>query len=241
MSETDLRVGVSLTTGWTSPRAPRPLDALAIAEVPDVEGWLGGLDFAGRLGLHGRTLTQLVEREPVRIIESDGDWARVAAQWQPTMDGDYPCWVPRAHLRASVDGDTDQPQPRIAADRAAILDSAFAFIGLTYLWGGTSPAGFDCSGLVHYCYRQAGVVVPRDADAQAAATTPVARGAEERGDLYFFGASIGAITHVGFVTAVEEMLHSPEDAHLPGAGAIEHTGLSDRLSNTVVHIGRFLQ
>lgn len=241
MTLTTHRVDVPVATGWTSPAAPRDEDAPATADAPDVAAWLAGLTVEGRLGLHDRTLTQLVEGEPVQVVEEAGEWVRVAALWQPTLEDapGYLCWVRRAHLREPRDDDPEQPGAQLPRDPRAILDLGHGFIGLPYLWGGTSPLGLDCSGLVHHVHRQAGVVVPRDADAQADATVEVARGSERPGDLYFFGRSRDRITHVGLVTAVGEMLHSPEDtADRPGAGTIEHTRLSPSLADSLVHVGR---
>jgi len=55
-----LRVGAPVATVWASPDAPRDLDAAAVADRPDQAAWLGGLSAEDRLGLHGRTLTQLL-------------------------------------------------------------------------------------------------------------------------------------------------------------------------------------
>jgi len=237
------RVAVPVATGWTSPAAPRDIDAQAVADQPDVEAWLASLVPETRLGLHGRTLTQLLEGEPVAVIEESGDWVRVMAGWQPEQGspGGYRCWVRRAHLRPATPGDLAAPVAQVPATRAAVLAEAFQHVGLPYLWGGTSPAGLDCSGLVHWSHRRAGVVVPRDAGDQARATEFVARGDEVAGDLYFFGEGMEHITHVGFVTAVGEMLHSPEDAEVPGGGTIVHEPLTERLRSTLVHVGRVLQ
>lgn len=238
-----LRVGVDVATMWTSPEAPREQDAAAVADVPDVAGWLGALTLEGRLGLHGRTLTQLLRDEPVEVLEEAGDWVKVVAPWQPDKADErgYPGWVRRAHLREPAEGDPDVPAAGSAADRISIMESGRDHLGLPYLWGGTSPAGLDCSGLVHHSYRRAGVVVPRDADVQQAAAAPVAIGEEQPGDLYFFGdPETGVITHVGFVTGERRMLHAPEDAGEPGAGVIEDVPLSDSLASRLLYVGRFL-
>ena len=110
------------------------------------------------------------------------------------------------------------------ADRIAVAAYAERFRDLVYLWGGTSPAGFDCSGLVHYSYRQAGVVVPRDSPDQALAVTPCRSVSEEPGDLYFFAREDGRVFHVGFVTAHGRMLHAPERS---GTGQIVDEPLDD--------------
>lgn len=239
----DYLAGPGVTTVWTSPSAPRDEDAAAIADRPDVAGWLAGLTLDGRLGLHQRTLTQLQEGEPVRIVEEGpDDWVRIGAYWQPN-GGDQPGylgWVRRPQLRLA-----DGPAPLLPpgsepAEREAIVESARQHVGLHYLWGGTSPLGLDCSGLVHTSYRRAGVVIPRDAGAQLASARKVRLGDEQPGDLYFFGPSLEKITHVGFVTGRRRMLHSPEDAALPGSGVILEEDLGPRLARTLVAAGRFL-
>jgi hypothetical protein len=237
-----LRVKVDVATVWTSPDAPRDIDGPAVADVPDVTGWVAGLDAQGRLGLHGRTLTQLSAGEPVEVVEKQGDWVRVAARWQPMPEDDrgYLGWVRRPHLRTPDATDPDAPLATLPRDRAAIASLGAKFIGLRYLWGGTSPAGLDCSGLVHLCYRQAGVVVPRDAYAQAAIATPVPVGDELPGDLYFFARDDGRVFHVGFVTGKGRMLHAPEDASTGGTGTIEDAPLAAERIATLVAAGRFL-
>ena len=232
-----MRVRVPVATVWTGPDAPRDTDAAAVADEPDVASWLSALTPADRLGLHGRTLTQLLEGEPVLVRERHHGWARVVAPWQsvPGRDG-YEGWVRAAHLRAPSPDDLDHPVARVPADRIAVAAYAERFAGLVYLWGGTSPAGFDCSGLVHYCYRQAGVVIPRDSPDQALAVTPVPLGTEEPGDLYFFAHDDGRVYHVGFVAVRDRMLHAPER---DGTGQIVDEPLDDRRRAHLVAAGRF--
>ena len=232
-----MRVAVPVATMWSSPESPRDLDAAAVADAPDMDTWLAGLTAEDRLGLHGRTLTQLLDGEPVLVEERVDDWAQVVAPWQPVPGHNgYLGWVRGAHLRTPVDQDSDHPADHVPADRIAVAAYAERFAGLVYLWGGTSPAGFDCSGLVHYSYRQAGFVVPRDSPDQAAAVTPVPLGEEEPGDLYFFAREDGRVYHVGFVRAGGRMLHAPES---DGSGRILEEELTPERRAHLVAAGRF--
>lgn len=133
----------------------------------------------------------------------------------------------------------------LRAEQAALpegrspLDSAAQFLGLRYLWGGTSTWGMDCSGLVHLVFRALGVTVPRDAFDQAAWAEPLPLDEVEPGDLYFFARPGERVYHVGFVSRAvgaggeRWMLHAPE-----GGGRIEDSPLAPHRTDTLVSAGR---
>lgn len=84
------------------------------------------------------------------------------------------------------------------------VGSALSKLGKPYVWGGTGPVGYDCSGLTMTSYQAAGVSIPRTSQAQYLFTTPVAPGQELPGDLVYFvgsgdGGTPAAPGHVGIV------------------------------------------
>jgi len=82
---------------------------------------------------------------------------------------------------------------------------ALRYLGVPYLWGGATPAGFDCSGLVMYVYNQLGIALPHFAAAQYGAGLPVPRDALQPGDLVFFD----SLNHVGIYIGGGQVVHAP--------------------------------
>ncbi len=83
---------------------------------------------------------------------------------------------------------------------------ALKYLGVPYAWGGATPGGFDCSGLVMYVYGQLGISLPHYAAAQYGFGTPVSRDQLQPGDLVFFD----GLNHVGIYIGGDEMVHAPQ-------------------------------
>ena len=102
------------------------------------------------------------------------------------------------------------PAAAVAAAPPSLVATSQEFMGLHYLWGGLSAWGYDCSGLTWAVYRAHGITIPRDADGQAAAGTPVAMSALRPGDLIFYG--VRFVHHVAMYAGGGKMIEAPNSA-----------------------------
>jgi cell wall-associated NlpC family hydrolase len=94
-----------------------------------------------------------------------------------------------------------------AAARAARL--AVSMVGAPYRYGGESPRGFDCSGLVYYTYRRAGIDIPRTTSAQFHAVHRLGSTPLHPGDLLFFNIEAKPRAHVGLYIGGGRFVHAP--------------------------------
>ncbi len=95
-----------------------------------------------------------------------------------------------------------------AADRAAVVAEADDQLGVPYVYGGTTPSGFDCSGFTRWVYEHAlGIDLPRTAAEQSALGKSVSMDELKPGDLLFWGSGSG-VYHVGIYAGDGEYIHA---------------------------------
>jgi cell wall-associated NlpC family hydrolase len=222
-------VRVPVANVWEAPNAGHlPLD-------PHV--WpTAQVTYAQRIALVGHMPTQVLYGETVRVLGRRGAWTHIAAPDQPSpLDPrGYPGWVRSWQLGPAVraplvvtarsarlpngtevgfgsqvsagtlPASATRPLPHTRAD---IVRTAKQFLGLHYLWGGLSAWGYDCSGLTWAAYRAHGITIPRDADAQFAAGTPVPLSQLQPGDLLFYEHPV--VGHVSMALGNGLMIEAP--------------------------------
>ena len=89
-----------------------------------------------------------------------------------------------------------------------IISNAMDYLGVPYVFGGTSPYGFDCSGYVQYVFANAGISLPRTADVQYEVGSPISTTELVEGDLVFFSTYTYGASHVGIYLGDSNFIHA---------------------------------
>ena len=127
-------------------------------------------------------------------------------------------------------GGTTESAPAGAADvnaadagsaAAIAVQTALAQRGKPYVWGATGPSTFDCSGLVLYAYKAAGISLPRVSRDQATAGVAVSRANIQPGDLVAF---YSPVTHIGIYIGNGQVVHAPEPGDVVKVSSIDAFG-----------------
>lgn len=113
--------------------------------------------------------------------------------------------VPGGQLPTQLNPVVAQPEAQLQSGdrRAQVLAVAQQYTGIMYRWGGTTPAGFDCSGYTQFVFRHVGVNLPRTSSAQSRVGTRVSAAAAQPGDLIYKPG------HIGIYAGNGMMYHSP--------------------------------
>ena len=124
---------------------------------------------------------------------------------------------------AAVDGQTEAVTDDSGdvtlppAKYTGVVGVAMQYLGIPYVWGGSSPAGFDCSGFVQYVFAQVGVSLPHHAASQFSYGVAVPRDQLQPGDLVFFD----GLGHVGIYVGDNQFIHSPHTGDVVKISAID--------------------
>ena len=112
-----------------------------------------------------------------------------------------------------------EPQPAAPTQSvSSVISIAQQYIGVPYVWGGSTPSGFDCSGLVQYVYKQAGISLPRVTSQQEYMGTKISLYALQPGDLVFWGTR-GNTHHVAIYIGNNQYVHAPQPGQAVQVGS----------------------
>ena len=192
-------------------------DYLSFSETMDLtaQGWVDGSDVRMRAaaGTDSEIVRVTTYGESVEILGVDGEWYKVSAGGKTGyIRGDYVSFT--------------EPDPSQAPAAGSIGEQivAFAeqFLGTPYVWAGSSPSGFDCSGFVSYVFKNFGYTVNRTAASMYTNGVAVDKSEMQIGDAVFFASSSESIGHVGIYIGDGEFIHSSS-----GCGYVTISGLDE--------------
>ena len=152
-------------------------------------------------------LAELKNGTAVTVVSTSNGWSKVSyAGKTGYISADY---LVTASSGTAISPSNTAASVSISAKRQSVLNYAAQFLGVPYVYGGSTPSGFDCSGFTSYVFKNTVGSIPRVAQAQYDATTRVSRDDLLPGDLVFFGSSTSSISHVGIYVGSNQFIHAP--------------------------------
>ena len=143
----------------------------------------------------------------VTVLSTSNGWSKVSyAGKTGYISADY---LVTASSGTAISPSNTAASVSISAKRQSVLNYAAQFLGVPYVYGGSTPSGFDFSGFTSYVFKNTVGSIPRVAQAQYDATTRVSRDDLLPGDLVFFGSSTSSISHVGIYVGSNQFIHAP--------------------------------
>jgi cell wall-associated NlpC family hydrolase len=172
--------------------------------------------------IHGE-IARLKAQEAARQAELRRELAaRIATQQQQGAAAALSSTVAPV---ASSSGGSAPVGPAPPATHSSVVAIAERYLGVPYVWGGASPSGFDCSGLVMYVFAQVGVSLPHSSYSQYGMGSPVSRDQLQPGDLVFFD----GLGHVGIYVGGGSFIHAPHTGDV-----VKISGISGWYASTYV-------
>ncbi|MDO4618404.1 MAG: NlpC/P60 family protein [Clostridia bacterium] len=160
-----------------------------------------------------------------KILTSSGSNAYIitSAVLSETAYADYKAKMESAKIRADEAQKTNPASttPAVNGKGAQIIAEAEKYLGTPYVYGGSSPSGFDCSGFVQYTLKKVGINVNRSSRDQYKNGVAVAKSDLQTGDLVFFSKG-GSISHVGIYAGNGKVIHSPSPGKVVSYSTLDH-------------------
>lgn len=165
------------------------------------------VNFRSAASTSSTILGELKNGTAVTVISTSNGWSKVSyAGKTGYISADY---LVTASSGTAISPSNTAASVSISAKRQSVLNYAAQFLGVPYVYGGSTPSGFDCSGFTSYVFKNTVGSIPRVAQAQYDATTRVSRDDLLPGDLVFFGSSTSSISHVGIYVGSNQFIHAP--------------------------------
>ena len=185
--------------------------AVPAGAVPDLPGLVTAsvLNVRKGAGKNTKKIGELKKNANVTILFSEGDWYKI-------QFGTEEAYVSSEYV--SDDPDAIEAASRICAGEE-IAEYAKSFIGIPYVYGGTTPEGFDCSGFVRYVFENFGIQLPRTTYEQLEAGASIDPSELEIGDLVFFRGG----DHVGIYVGDGQYIHSPRTGRTVAVEPLDRT------------------
>ncbi|MHB1389775.1 MAG: C40 family peptidase [Thermoleophilia bacterium] len=180
-------------------------------------------DIVGRLASEKADIEAGLGQRKSMLTGLEGEIATLKQQEQAAQQQAFQASVSTSSVSSGSGGGNGGgigPAPPSTAGGAVGI--AMQYLGVPYVWGGASPSGMDCSGLVMVVYGQLGYSLPHSAAAQYSAGTPISYNDMAPGDLVFFG--YGGISHVGIYIGGGQMIHAPMEGEAVQIASVSNGG-----------------